>query len=226
MLIKKIIEIAKEYKIPVLLDGAQSISHQIIDVQVLGCDFFVFSSHKMYGPTGVGVLYAKRKWHDIMTPYQGGGNMVQEVTMEKTTFAKVPYKFEAGTPDIVGVFGLAKAIEYILSLNLESIVKYEDMLLEVATRLLKKIPDLRILGNNENKSSIISFVIDGLHPNDLGNLLSLSGICVRTGHHCAQPLLRALGHNSALRVSLALYNTVHEIEFFIQELHQVIKMLR
>ena len=224
--IEQIIKSVKaKYDIAVLVDGAQSAVHQAIDVQRLGCDFFAFSSHKLYGPTGVGILYARKKWHDVMTPYQGGGEMINEVTMAKTTFADAPYKFEAGTPNIVGVIGLGAAIQYIRKIGSDNITRHEQDLLEKATQSLKKIPGVTILGKSQNKAAVISFVVDGFHANDLGTLLDLSGVCVRTGQHCAEPLLRHFKVSSAVRASFALYNNEAEINILIDGLKKAIKML-
>jgi cysteine desulfurase/selenocysteine lyase len=199
--------------------------HQKIDVVDLDCDFFVFSAHKLYGTTGVGVLYAKEKWHALMSPYQGGGDMIKLVTMEETTFADPPYKFEAGTPDIIGVIGLAKAIEYVQSLGICNIKAHEQMLLKYATTKLQEITGLRILGESEHKAAVITFVIDGFHANDLGTLLDLSGVCVRTGHHCAQPLLKRYNVPSTVRASFGVYNTKEDVDVLVKGLHKAIHML-
>ncbi len=224
--VKEIIDQVKaKYNLAVLIDGAQSIVHQSIDVEALNCDFYVFSSHKLYGPTGVGVLYAKKKWHDVMTPYQGGGDMIKEVSMHETTFADAPYKFEAGTPDIVGVIGLSKAIEYIEKLGLESIQSHEKVLLDYATQRLSQIKGLRIIGQSESKAAIITFIIEGFHANDLGMLLDLSGVCVRTGHHCAQPLLKRFNVASTVRASFGVYNTLEDVDLLVKGLEKAMKML-
>ena len=209
----------------IVVDGAQSIVHQKIDVVDLDCDFFAFSSHKLYGTTGVGVLYAKEKWHRLMSPYQGGGDMIKLVTMRGSTFADSPYKFEAGTPDIVGVIGLSKAIEYVQSIGINNINAHEQMLLEYGTKKLKEIPMLRILGESANKAAVITFVIDGFNAGDLGMLLDLSGVCVRTGHHCAQPLLHRYNVASTVRASFGLYNTREDANMLVSALYKAIKML-
>lgn len=211
--------------IAIFIDGAQSVVHQKVNVLDLDCDFFAFSSHKLYGPTGVGVLYAKEKWHELMSPYQGGGDMIKFVTMHETIFADFPYKFEAGTPNIVGVIGLSKAIEYIQNIGLVNISIYEQMLLKYATEKLENIPGLKILGKSMKKAAVIAFTIDGFHASDLGMLLNLSGICVRTGHHCAQPLLQHYNLSSTMRISFGLYNTKNDIDLLINGLYKAIHML-
>ncbi|WP_116963495.1 aminotransferase class V-fold PLP-dependent enzyme [Fastidiosibacter lacustris] len=225
--IKEIIQqIRQNYPdIAIMVDGAQSIVHQKVDVRDLDCDFFAFSSHKLYGTTGVGVLYAKEKWHWLMSPYQGGGDMIKLVTMQQTTFADPPYKFEAGTPDIIGVIGLSKAIEYVQGVGMDNISAHEQALLQYATKSLKTIPGLRILGESEHKAAVITFVIDGFHANDLGTLLDLSGICVRTGHHCAQPLLQRFNVPSTVRASFGIYNTQEDVDALIKGLNKAMKML-
>lgn len=224
--VKSITHIASHYNIPVLIDGAQSIAHQSINVQDLNCDFFVFSSHKLYGPTGVGILYAKKKWHDIMCPYQGGGGMIENVTMKYTTFSKFPYKFEAGTPNIVGVIGFGSAIEYVNKLGFKNIITHESKLLNYATSELIKIKGLKIIGTSLYKAAIISFSIDNIHPYDVATLLNLYGICIRTGHHCAQPLLQYYGFSSVLRISFGIYNILNDIDVFIVALRKSLKLLK
>lgn len=224
--IKEIVQIAKKHNVAVLVDGAQSVVHQAINVQTLDCDFFVFSSHKLYSTTGVGVLYAKKKWHDLMQPYQGGGDMIKEVTMAKTTFADAPYKFEAGTPNIVGVIGLGVAIEYLQGLGFSNIARHEQELLDYATTSLHSIKGLRIIGQSQHKAAVISFIIDGIHANDIGTLLDLSGVCVRTGHHCAQPLLQRFNLTSTVRASFGIYNTASDIDKLMVGLDKAIKMLK
>lgn len=225
--IKEIIQnIRKTHpEIAIVVDGAQSVVHQKIDVVDLDCDFFAFSSHKLYGTTGVGVLYAKEQWHHLMSPYQGGGDMIKLVTMSETTFADPPYKFEAGTPDIIGVIGLSKAIEYVQSIGVCNIQAHEEMLLHYATEKLKQISGLTILGESAHKAAVITFVIDGFHANDLGTLLDLSGVCVRTGHHCAQPLLQRYHVTSTVRASFGVYNTKEDVDMLVKGLHKAIKML-
>ena len=209
--------------IPVLVDAAQSAPHLPIDVQQMGCDFLALSGHKMYGPTGVGVLYGREEWLDRLPPYQGGGEMISSVSWEKTTYNELPFKFEAGTPDYVATHGLATATDYNTALGLDNIHTHEQTLLSRCTEQLSQIDGLRILGRAT--SGVVSFVIDGIHPLDLGTLLDQLGIAVRTGHHCAQPLVERLGLTSTVRASFALYNTVEEVDALTAALHRVIPML-
>ncbi|MGI6047032.1 MAG: aminotransferase class V-fold PLP-dependent enzyme [Petrimonas sp.] len=222
--IDKIIEIAHRYDVPVLIDAAQSVQHISIDVQRLDCDFLVFSSHKAYGPTGMGVLYGKEKWLEKLPPYQGGGEMISSVSFEKTTFANLPFKFEAGTPDYIGSSALATAFKYISNIGMDNILKHEHELLTYATERLSEIDNLKIYGTAKNKSSVISFVVDGVHPYDMGVLLDMQGIAVRTGHHCAEPLMRRLGIESTVRASFALYNTKDEVDVLVKGIERVVKM--
>lgn len=222
--IEKIIEIAHRYDVPVLIDAAQSVQHLSIDVQRLDCDFLVFSSHKAYGPTGMGVLYGKEKWLEKLPPYQGGGEMISSVSFEKTTFANLPFKFEAGTPDYIGSSALATALKYISNIGMDNILKYEHELLTYATERLSEIDNLKIYGTAKNKSSVISFVVDGVHPYDMGVLLDMQGIAVRTGHHCAEPLMRRLGIESTVRASFALYNTKDEVDVLVKGVERVVGM--
>lgn len=222
--IEKITEIAHKHDIPILIDAAQSIPHLPIDVQKIDCDFLVFSSHKMYGPTGIGVLYGKEKWLDALPPYQGGGEMIASVTFERTTYSEIPFKFEAGTPDFVGSAALATALDYISGIGLKNISCYEHELLEYATQQLQTIKGLHIIGNAANKSSVISFLVDGIHPYDMGMLLDKMGIAVRTGHHCAEPLMNELGIPGTVRASLAFYNTHEEIDALIKGIERIITM--
>lgn len=222
--IEKITEIAHKHDIPILIDAAQSIPHLPIDVQKIDCDFLVFSSHKMYGPTGIGVLYGKEKWLDALPPYQGGGEMIASVTFERTTYSEIPFKFEAGTPDFVGSAALATALDYISGIGLKNISRYEHELLEYATQQLQTIKGLHIIGNATNKSSVISFLVDGIHPYDMGMLLDKMGIAVRTGHHCAEPLMNELGIPGTVRASLAFYNTHEEIDALIKGIERIITM--
>jgi cysteine desulfurase/selenocysteine lyase len=209
----------------VLLDGAQSAVHLDIDVQQLDCDFFVFSGHKIYGPTGVGVFYGKKQLLEAMPPYQGGGEMIKEVSFEKTTYNELPFKFEAGTPNIADVIALKTAIDFIQENGKYRMRIHEDHLLQYATEKLKSVPKLKIIGDVVNKVSVISFVIDGIHPQDLAVLLDNQGIAVRTGHHCAQPLMKRLGLVGTTRASFAAYNTIEEIDSFISALQKAISML-
>ena len=223
--IKEIIEQAHKMGAVVLVDGAQSIVHMDIDVQELDCDFFVFSSHKMYGPTGVGVLFGKKELLEAMPPFLGGGEMIREVSFEKTTYNDLPYKFEAGTPNIADTIAFKKAIEFILQTGREKIRRQEGELLTYATGELEKIPGVRIIGKAKEKTSVISFIIDKLHPQDIGVLLDNQGIAVRTGHHCTQPLMQRYGIPGTVRVSFAMYNTREEIDRLIEGLQKAIKML-
>lgn len=222
--IEEIVAIAHRHGIPVLIDAAQSVQHTRVDVQALDCDFLVFSSHKIYGPTGVGVLYAKEKWLDAMSPYQGGGEMIEMVTFEKTTFNKLPFKFEAGTPDYIGTAALATALDYVSALGIDAIARYEHALLAYATERLLTIPGLRILGNAGNKSSVISFLVNGIHPYDMGTLLDRMGIAVRTGHHCAEPLMQLLGVDGTVRASFAFYNTKEEADQLVKGIERIVRM--
>lgn len=222
--IEKIVATAHRFEIPVLIDAAQSVQHCVVDVQQIDCDFLVFSSHKIYGPTGVGVLYGKEKWLNLLPPYQGGGEMIASVSFEKTTFNKLPFKFEAGTPDFVGTAALATALDYVSSIGMENIAAYEHELLEYATKQMLAIPGLRILGTASQKSSVISFLVDGIHPYDLGTLLDKMGIAVRTGHHCAEPLMQILGVEGTVRASFAFYNTKEEVDLLVKDINRIVKM--
>ncbi len=222
--VEKIIEIAHNQDIPVLLDAAQSVQHLPIDVQSLNCDFLVFSSHKLYGPTGVGVLYGKEKWLEKLPPYQGGGEMIATVSFEKTTFNELPFKFEAGTPDYVGSAALAEAIRYVQKLGLLNIKAHEEDLLHYATEKLMQIEGMRIFGTSDQKSSVISFLVKNIHHYDMGMLLDRLGIAVRTGHHCAQPLMNALEIEGTVRASFAFYNTKEEIDILTESIEKVVKM--
>ncbi|SEA30704.1 cysteine desulfurase / selenocysteine lyase [Porphyromonadaceae bacterium KH3R12] len=224
--ISRIVEIAHRHDIPVLIDAAQSVQHRKVDVREIDCDFLVFSSHKVYGPTGVGVLYGKEKWLDALSPYQGGGEMISSVSFQKTTFNSLPFKFEAGTPDFVGTAALATALRYVSSIGLQNIDLYEHELLRYATEKLLSVPGLRILGNAGDKSSVISFLVDGIHPYDMGTLLDKMGIAVRTGHHCAEPLMRELGVEGTVRASFAFYNTKEEIDMLISGIQRIVEMFR
>ena len=221
--IKEIIDIAHSHNVPVLVDGAQSIPHKKINVQELDADFFVFSGHKVYGPTGVGVLYGKEKWLNAMQPYHGGGEMIKSVRFEKTTFNELPYKFEAGTPDYVGIIALGKAIEWVKALGIENIAAHEHELTRYAIEQLKTIPDMRIFG--EPDGAAISFLVGNIHPGDMGTILDRLGIAIRTGHHCAQPLIEHLGIPGTARASFAVYNTKEEIDIFIQGITRAVRML-
>lgn len=207
-----------------LVDGAQSVPHFPVDVQELDCDFLAFSAHKLYGPTGVGVLYGKEELLERMPPYQGGGEMIARVTFEKTTFERLPFKFEAGTPDYVGTHGLAAAIDYVASIGLDRIAAYEDQLTRHAMARMREIEDMQFFGTVEGKTSVVSFNVGQIHPMDLGTLLDHLGFAIRTGHHCAQPLMARCGVEGMARVSFALYNTVEEIDRFVEALQRVVRM--
>ena len=210
----------------VLVDGAQSAPHMKVNVQELDCDFYCFSGHKIYGPTGVGVLYGKRRHLEAMDPYQFGGDMIEQVTFEKTTFAKPPAKFEAGTPAIAEIIGLGAAIDYIEDIGFEAIAEHEHELLEYATKALSRIPGLRIIGQAEEKASLISFVLEGVHPHDIGTVLDQEGIAIRAGHHCAQPLMKRSGISATARASLAFYNTREEIDLLVQCIKRVTNIFK
>lgn len=222
------IRIAHEHHVPVLIDGAQSAPHFKVDVQALDCDFFVFSGHKVYGPTGIGVLYGKEDWLDKLPPYQGGGEMIAHVSFEKTTFERPPLKFEAGTPDYVATHGLAKALDYVTDLGLDNIARHEKELTKYALTQLRNIEGIKIYGHpsssDEVGEAVISFNVGNIHHMDLGTLLDRLGIAVRTGHHCAQPLMNRLGVLGTVRASFALYNTLEEVDAFVDGLERVVKM--
>lgn len=222
--VKQMIRTAHEHGVPVLVDGAQSVPHMKVDVQDLDADFFAFSGHKIYGPTGVGVLYGKEDWLDRLPPYQGGGEMIQSVTFEKTVFNELPYKFEAGTPDYIGTTSLAKALDYVNDLGIDQIAVHEHELTQYATDRLKQIDGMRIFGEATEKGSVISFQVGTIHHLDMGTLLDRLGIAVRTGHHCAQPLMKRLGVEGTVRASFALYNTLEEIDALVSGIERVRKM--
>ena len=222
--VKEMIATAHAHDVPVLIDGAQSIPHMIIDVQDLDADFLAFSGHKVYGPTGIGVLYGKEKWLDKLPPYQAGGEMIQHVTFEKTTFNELPYKFEAGTPDYIGSTALAKALDYLSSIGMEQIAAHEHELMTYATQQMKQIEGMRIFGEANEKGAVISFLVGNIHHLDMGTLLDQLGIAVRTGHHCAEPLMNRLGIEGTVRASFGLYNTKEEIDVFIQGIRRVCSM--
>jgi len=224
--IAEMIQLAHAHGAKVMIDGAQSIAHLDIDVQALDIDFFAFSAHKLFGPTGVGVLYGKRELLESMPPYQGGGEMIKEVSFEGTTYNELPYKFEAGTPNIADVIALSAAIDYVNALSKEALFTQELALLAYATEQLSSIPGLRIIGTAPDKIAVISFVIDGIHPQDLGVLLDKFGIAIRTGHHCVQPLMKRFGLPGTCRASFAFYNTFEEIDLFVKALRRSINMLQ
>jgi cysteine desulfurase/selenocysteine lyase len=222
--VKEMIATAHAHDVPVLIDGAQSIPHMIIDVQDLNADFLAFSGHKVYGPTGIGVLYGKEKWLDKLPPYQAGGEMIQHVTFEKTTFNELPYKFEAGTPDYIGSTALANALDYLSTIGMEQIAAHEHELMTYATQQMKQIEGMRIFGEANEKGAVISFLVGNIHHLDMGTLLDQLGIAVRTGHHCAEPLMNRLGIEGTVRASFGLYNTKEEIDVFIQGIRRVCSM--
>lgn len=223
--VKEIIDAAHEVGAVVMVDGAQSTVHLTIDVQKMNCDFFAFSGHKVYGPTGIGVLYGKKEILENMPVFMGGGEMIKEVTFEKTTYNNLPYKYEAGTPNIADTIALKVALDYVTEVGKSNAKKYETELLQYATEELKKIPGLRIIGNAKNKVSLVSFVIENIHPQDIGVLLDNQGIAVRTGHHCTQPLMKRFGIPGTVRASFAMYNTREEVDKLIAGLQKAIKML-
>lgn len=219
--VKKIIRMARSRGIPVLVDGAQAAPHLKVDILDLDCDFYVFSGHKLFGPTGVGVLYGKSQWLEAMPPYQGGGDMISSVTFEKTIYNKLPYKFEAGTPHIAGVIGLGSAIDYLKGIGLENVEAYEGELLKYATEALLSIQGLKMIGRAREKASILSFVLEGIHAHDVGTILDREGIAIRAGHHCAMPVMERFGVPATARASLAFYNTKEEIDILVKAIHKV-----
>ncbi len=222
--IKQMIVTAHAHGVPVLIDGAQSVPHMAVDVCDLDCDFFAFSGHKVYGPTGVGVLYGKENWLDKLPPYMGGGEMIKNVSFEHTTFNELPYKFEAGTPDYIATTGLAHALDYVTSIGMENIHAYEQELTQYAMKRMAKIENMRLFGTSANKDAVISFLVGNIHHLDMGTLLDRLGIAVRTGHHCAEPLMHLLGIEGTVRASLGLYNTKEEIDILIDGIERIRKM--
>ena len=222
--IKEMIRIAHEHDVPFAVDGAQSVPHIKVDVQDLDADFYAFSAHKVYGPTGIGVLYGKERWLDLMPPYQGGGEMIQTVSFERTTFNELPYKFEAGTPDYIGTTAFARALDYVSALGMDNIAAHEKALTDYALQRLREIPEMRIIGEAEERGAVISFNVGDIHPSDLGTLLDRLGIAVRTGHHCAQPLMQRMGIPGTVRASFALYNTMEEVDALVAAVDRVRKM--
>jgi cysteine desulfurase / selenocysteine lyase len=219
--VAEIARLARDRGIPVLIDGAQAVAHMHVDVRALGCDFYVFSGHKVFGPTGIGVLYGRLPLLEAMPPYQGGGDMIRSVTFERTLYNEVPYKFEAGTQHIAGVVGLATAIDYLSDLGLDRVAAHEHELLAYGTEALTKIPGLRLTGTAAQKAGILSFVMDDVHPHDIGTILDREGVAIRAGHHCCQPLMARLGVPATARASLALYNTHAEIDALVSALRKV-----
>ncbi|TVQ36774.1 MAG: cysteine desulfurase [Geminicoccaceae bacterium] len=223
--VERLVEMAHAKGVPLLLDACQAVQHLPVDVQAVGCDFLVFSGHKVYGPSGIGILWGKAELLDAMPPYQGGGDMIASVSFDGTTFNELPYKFEAGTPFIEGAAALAKAIDYVTALGLDAIHAHEDELLAYGTRALKQIKGLRLIGEAPHKSSVLSFVMEGIHPHDIGTLVDLDGVAIRTGHHCAQPLIEHLGLPATARASLGLYNTTHDLDALVVSLQRVVDKL-
>ena len=221
---KDIVALAHAHGAPVLLDGAQAVPHLPVDVRELDCDFYAFSGHKLFGPTGIGVLYGKREWLERMPPYQGGGDMIKSVTFERTIYNDLPYKFEAGTPHIGGVVGLGAAIDYVNGIGLERAAAYEHELLEYGTEQLQAIGGLRLIGTAQEKASVLSFVLEGIHPHDIGTILDTQGIAVRTGHHCTQPLMQRFQIPATARASLAFYNTKSEIDALVEGIHKTFEV--
>ena len=221
---KHIVELAHAQGVPVLLDGAQAVPHMQVDVRSLDCDFYVFSGHKLFGPTGIGVLYGKAELLDSMSPYQGGGEMIKSVTFEKTLYADLPYKFEAGTPNIAGAIGLGEAIDYVEALGFDRIMAHEQELLDYGTRALSSIEGVQIIGTAAHKSGILSFIMDGVHPHDIGTILDAEGIAVRTGHHCAQPVMERFQIPATARASMAMYNTKEDIDALVLGIDRVIEV--
>lgn len=219
--VREIIELAHRHKAIVVVDGAQAAPHLSVDVRALDCDFYVFSGHKVYGPTGIGVLYGKAALLEAMPPYQGGGDMISSVTFEKTTYNKIPHKFEAGTPDISGVIGLGAALSYVNQLGLERIALHEQDLLAYATTVVSAIPGIRLVGTAKERAGVLSFVMDGIHAHDIGTILDQEGIAIRTGHHCAQPVMERFGISATARASFGLYNTREEIDALVRGIHKV-----
>jgi len=223
--IRRLIQLAHEWHAPVLIDGAQAVPHQPVNVAELDCDFYTFSGHKVFGPTGIGVLYGKEAVLEKMAPYQGGGDMIKSVTFAKTTYNDLPYRFEAGTPNIAGAVGLAKALEYVSKLGYDRIAVHEHELLQYATAALATLKPLRLIGTAREKASVVSFVLEGIHPHDVGTILDRDGIAIRTGHHCTQPVMEFFNIPATSRASFAFYNTRAEIDVLVEGLHKVIKLM-
>jgi cysteine desulfurase / selenocysteine lyase len=219
--IRRIVEMAHSFKIPVLVDGAQAVPHMKVDVQALGCDFYAFSGHKVYGPTGVGVLYGKAALLDAMPPYQGGGDMIMNVTFEKTVYNRLPYKFEAGTPDIAGVIGLGAALDYINNLGIENLKAHENEVVRYATAAVSQIPGVRLIGTAKEKAGVLSFTYKDVHAHDIGTILDQAGVAIRAGHHCSQPVMQHFGIEATARASFALYNTKEEADALVRAVEKV-----
>jgi cysteine desulfurase/selenocysteine lyase len=221
--VKRMIKYAHQFNIPVLVDAAQAVNHIKVDVQELDCDFLAFSGHKIYGPTGIGALYGKVELLDAMPPYQGGGDMISKVTFEETTYNELPHKFEAGTPDIAGAIGLGAAIEYVNKVGIENIKEHEHILLEYATKKISEVPGLRIIGNAKEKTSVLSFVLENIHPHDIGTFLDYEGVAIRTGHHCTQPVMQRFNIPATSRASFAMYNTNEEVDVLVNGIKKIIE---
>jgi len=224
--VRELIALAHRRNVPVLIDGAQAVPHLKVDVQELGCDFYVFSGHKLFGPTGIGVLYGKESLLEAMPPYQGGGDMISSVTFEKTTYNSLPYKFEAGTPNIAGTIGLGAAIDYVNQVGLEAAAAHEREVLEYATAAVSRLPGVRLIGTAREKAAVLSFVMEGIHAHDAGTILDRQGIAVRTGHHCAMPVMERFGVPATTRASFAFYNTKEEVEALVAGIHKVLEVFR
>ena len=222
--VKRIINYAHQFNIPVLVDAAQAVNHIKVDVQELDCDFLAFSGHKIYGPTGIGALYGKVELLEAMPPYQGGGDMISKVTFEETTYNELPHKFEAGTPDIAGAIGLGAAIEYVSKIGIENIKDHETSLLEYATKQIAVVPGLRIIGSAKEKTSVLSFVLENIHPHDIGTFLDFEGVAIRTGHHCTQPVMQRFNIPATSRASFAMYNTKEEVDVLVNGLKKIIEV--
>jgi cysteine desulfurase/selenocysteine lyase len=222
--VKEIINYAHQFNIPVLVDAAQAVNHIKVDVQDLDCDFLAFSGHKIYGPTGIGVLYGKVELLESMPPYQGGGDMISKVTFDETTFNELPHKFEAGTPDIAGAIGLGAAIEYVNKIGMDKIKEHEHSLLEFATKQIAEVPGLRIIGTAKEKTSVLSFVFENIHPHDIGTFLDFEGVAIRTGHHCTQPLMQRYNIPATSRASFGMYNTKEEVDVLVNGLKKIIEV--
>ena len=219
--IRRIVETAHRQNVPVLVDGAQAVPHMKADVQALGCDFYTFSGHKVYGPTGIGVLYGRTALLEKMPPYQGGGDMIMSVTFEKTVYNRLPYKFEAGTPDIAGVIGLGAALDYVTSLGIENIGAHENEVVRYATDAVSSIPGVRVIGTAKDKASVLSFTLENVHPHDIGTILDQQGVAIRTGHHCSQPVMQHFGVEATARASFGLYNTKEETDALVRGIETV-----
>ena len=222
--VKRIIKYAHQFNIPVLVDAAQAVNHIKVDVQDLDCDFLAFSGHKIYGPTGIGALYGKVELLDSMPPYMGGGDMISKVTFEKTTYNELPHKFEAGTPDIAGAIGLGAAIEYVNKIGIDNIKEHETNLLDYATKQVEEVPGLKVIGTAKEKTSVLSFVLDKVHPHDIGTFLDFEGVAIRTGHHCTQPVMKRFNIPATSRASFAMYNTKEEVDVLVNGLKKIIEV--